>query len=60
MSAFLNVPATTLVKTLVYLADGKPVAALVRGDRDVNEIKLKKALGVEPARAGHGRGGRRR
>ncbi len=35
------------VKTLIYLADGKPIAVLVRGDRDVNEIKLKKALGVE-------------
>ena len=47
VSAFLNVPAGKLVKTLIYLADGKPVAALVRGDRDVNEIKLKKALGAE-------------
>src|SRR5688572_25059197 len=47
VSAFLNVPAAKLVKTLIYLADGKPVAALVRGDRDVNEIKLKKALGVD-------------
>jgi len=44
VSAFLNVPPDKLVKTLIYLADGKPVAVLVRGDRDVNEIKLKKAL----------------
>jgi prolyl-tRNA synthetase len=44
VSAFLKVPADKLVKTLIYLADGKPVAVLVRGDRDVNEIKLKKAL----------------
>ena len=28
------------------MADGKPVAALVRGDRDLNEIKLKNALGA--------------
>ena len=33
---------TSLVKTLIYLADGKPVAVLVRGDREVNEIKVKK------------------
>jgi prolyl-tRNA synthetase len=46
VSAFLKVPADKLVKTLIYLADGKPVAVLVRGDRDVNEIKLKKALGA--------------
>ncbi|HEX3696942.1 MAG TPA: proline--tRNA ligase [Polyangia bacterium] len=46
VSAFLKVPPTALVKTLIYLADGKPVATLVRGDRTVNEIKLKKALGA--------------
>jgi prolyl-tRNA synthetase len=46
VSAFLNVPPDKLVKTLIYLADGKPVAVLVRGDRDVNEIKVKKALGA--------------
>src|SRR5262249_4609567 len=42
VSAFLKVEPATLVKTLIYLADGKPVAVLVRGDREVNEIKLKK------------------
>lgn len=46
VTAFLKVDATRLVKTLLYLADGKPVAALVRGDRDLNEIKLKNALGA--------------
>src|SRR3569832_2259967 len=40
VSAFLKLPPTRFVKTLIYLADGKPVAALVRGDRTVNEIKL--------------------
>ena len=46
VSAFLQLPTDKLVKTLIYLADGQPVAVLVRGDRDVNEIKLKKALGA--------------
>ncbi|HEV3031283.1 MAG TPA: proline--tRNA ligase [Polyangia bacterium] len=46
VSTFLKVPATSLVKTLVYLADGKPVAVLVRGDREVNEIKVKRATGA--------------
>jgi len=46
VSSFLGVPANRLVKTLVYLADAKPIAVLVRGDREVNEIKLRKALGV--------------
>jgi prolyl-tRNA synthetase len=46
VSTFLKVPAATLVKTLIYLADGKPVAVLVRGDREVNEIKVKRATGA--------------
>jgi prolyl-tRNA synthetase len=44
VTAFLKVDASKLVKTLIYMADGKPVAALVRGDRDLNETKLKNAL----------------
>ncbi len=35
-----------MIKTLVFLADGKPVVALVRGDHDVNEIKLRRLLGA--------------
>ncbi|PWB75971.1 proline--tRNA ligase [candidate division GN15 bacterium] len=46
VTAFLKVEAHKLVKTLLYMADGKPVAALVRGDRDLNEIKLKNNLGA--------------
>lgn len=44
VTAFLKVESQHLVKTLLYMADNKPVAALVRGDRDVNEIKLKNAI----------------
>ncbi len=46
VAAFLKVPPQTIVKTLIYVADGKSVAVLVRGDRDVNEIKVQKALGA--------------
>ncbi len=46
VTALLNVPACRLVKTLVLLADGKPVVALVRGDHALNEVKLKRVLGV--------------
>ena len=35
------------IKTLVYVADGKPLVACVRGDRDVNELKLKALLKAE-------------
>jgi prolyl-tRNA synthetase len=46
VAAFFQAPPARLIKTLLYLADGKPVAALVPGDREVNEIKLKRALKV--------------
>lgn len=41
---FLGIPSTSLVKTLVFIADGQPVAVLVRGDREVEEVKLKNLL----------------
>jgi prolyl-tRNA synthetase len=47
VTGFLGVPAASVVKTMIYLADGKPVAVLVRGDRVVNEIKLRVALGAK-------------
>ncbi|MBI5478696.1 MAG: proline--tRNA ligase [Deltaproteobacteria bacterium] len=47
VTEFLGVTAQQLAKTLVYLADAKPVAVMIRGDRDVNEPKLKAALEVE-------------
>jgi len=37
------------IKTLIYLVDGKPVAILVPGDRDLNEHKLKRLLGAKKA-----------
>lgn len=43
---FLDIPANRMIKTLIYMADGSPVAALVRGDREINEVKLANVLGV--------------
>ncbi|MFH1057211.1 MAG: proline--tRNA ligase [Pseudomonadota bacterium] len=43
---FLGVAPAAVAKTLIYMADGQPVAAMVRGDRELNEIKLKNALGA--------------
>lgn len=43
---FLGIDPSRLVKTLVFKADGKSVAVLVRGDREVEEVKLKNLLGV--------------
>ena len=36
--------AKKFVKTLIYNVDGKAMAVMVRGDRDVNETKLRKML----------------
>ena len=43
---FLGILPENLVKTLVYMADGKPVAVLVRGDHEVQPVKLKNMLGA--------------
>ena len=42
---FLNIPATLIVKTLVYIIDKKPVLALIRGDKQIEETKLLNAVG---------------
>lgn len=47
VSEFLGLPAATTVKMLILLADGVPVAVMVRGDHELNEIKLKNYLGCE-------------
>lgn len=47
ITSFLNVQAEQCLKTLIYLADKRPVAALIRGDHNLNEIKLQKLLGCE-------------
>jgi len=47
VAEFLGVHASSLVKTLVLLADNEPVVALVRGDHELNEIKLKNLLGCD-------------
>lgn len=43
---FLDIEPARLVKTLVFKADGEPVGVLLRGDREVEEVKLKNLLGV--------------
>jgi prolyl-tRNA synthetase len=46
VAALLKAPAARIVKTVIFTADGKPVAALVPGDREVNEHKLLRILGA--------------
>jgi len=50
VSSALGVPPGRLVKTLIYLADGRPIAALVPGDRELNEIKLRRAVEAQEIR----------
>lgn len=45
VAKFLNVPASRIVKTMYYQADGELVIVLIRGDRRINEIKLQGLLG---------------
>ncbi len=47
---FLGIGPDQLVKTLVLLADGEPVAVLLRGDRELEEVKLKNYLGAADIR----------
>ena len=47
VASFMGLPADRFVKSLVYVADGKPVMVCVGGDRDVNEVKLRRFLGAK-------------
>ncbi|HID36860.1 MAG TPA: proline--tRNA ligase [Ghiorsea sp.] len=52
VASFLNVEASTLLKTLIYVAvggeaDGQVVAACVRGSDNVQDIKLARAIGAD-------------
>lgn len=42
----LHTSPKNFAKTLIYSADGKCVAVMLRGDREVNETKLKNHLGA--------------
>ena len=51
VSAFTKLPATSQMKSLVMVGDGKPVLALVRGDHQLSEAKLAGVLGAAEVRA---------
>jgi prolyl-tRNA synthetase len=46
VTAFLGVSPGTMLKSLLYTVGRETVMAVVRGDHDVNEILLARALGV--------------
>jgi prolyl-tRNA synthetase len=47
VSRFLGCAPRQMIKTLIYVADGKPLAVLVRGDHDANEGKVRRAHKVQ-------------
>jgi prolyl-tRNA synthetase len=56
VAAFLKVTPREIVKTLIYETDEGPVAVLLRGDHEVNEVKVRNLLKVtELVLAGPGR-----
>ena len=44
VTAFLKVPSTSTLKAVFYIADGELVFVVIRGDLEVNEVKLKNIL----------------
>ena len=45
LSKFLNIPSSLILKSLVYIIDKKPVIALIRADKNIEETKLLNAFG---------------
>lgn len=54
LEAFMGMPAERLVKTMIFSVDNAPVAVLVRGDREVNDIKLKNLLHAQTVELAQG------
>ncbi|MBI2893273.1 MAG: proline--tRNA ligase [Deltaproteobacteria bacterium] len=46
VSTFLGVAPQKMLKTLIYVAGQRVVTVVVRGDHEVNEVKLARALGM--------------
>lgn len=46
VAEMIGVSSHEMIKTLIFIADEKPVAVLLRGDHEANEGKIRRALGV--------------
>ncbi len=49
VASFTGLPATSQIKSLVMVADGKPLLVLLRGDHQLSAAKLPGARQAEPA-----------
>jgi prolyl-tRNA synthetase len=50
LAKFLKIDSNSTLKVVLYTADGALVMAVIRGDLEINEIKLKKVLHVTDLR----------
>ena len=50
LADFLKVPATRIVKSILYIADDQKVLVLIRGDKEINEVKLGHILDADEVR----------
>ena len=50
---FTGLPLTSQMKSLIMVADGKPVLALLRGDHQLSETKFSGVTGAVDVRAAH-------
>jgi prolyl-tRNA synthetase len=53
VAEFTGLPQTSQMKSLVMVADGKPVLALLRGDHQLSETKFASAVGAIEVRPAH-------
>ncbi len=44
LAKFLNIDSNCILKAVAYIADSRPVIAMIRGDKEVEETKLMNAL----------------
>jgi prolyl-tRNA synthetase len=53
VARFLGLPQTSLMKTLVLIADSRPLVAVLRGDHQLSETKFQSAAGCQEFRPAH-------
>ena len=46
VAKLLKTQPDQMIKTLIYMADERPIAVLIRGDHEANENKIRRALGA--------------
>lgn len=50
LADFLKVPSTRIVKSILYIADDQKILVLIRGDKEINEVKLGHILDADEVR----------